>query len=227
MGISADVQKLEPGEWIELLTVDLTEIGGGVMRYHPYTQLGPIWWQGKEFNPVPYEASGFALTADQPPQPKLVVGNVNRAVTLLCQMFEDMVGAKVIRHRTLGKYLDAVNFTGGNAQANPNEHLPDDVWYIERKLEESPEGVQFELSTGANLAGMKVPFRQINADHCTWGYRSAECSYAGPPVATIDDQPTTNPALDRCSKRPSGCKKRFGENSPLPIGCFPAAGLSR
>lgn len=227
MIIDVEIQSLEPGEWVELITFDGTDIGAGILRFHNYTQAGVIYWQGNEYAPYPYEATGFDFKSDQPPQPRIVVANIDRSITLLCAFFDDMVGAKIIRHRTLGKFLDAENFGGINPTADPEEHLPDDVWYIERKQSENAQQVTFELSTGANFINAVIPARSILANVCPWVYRGEGCGYAGPPVATVTDVPTTDPLLDRCSKRLSGCWKRFGQNKPLPIGSFPAASLKR
>jgi lambda family phage minor tail protein L len=227
-GFVEDIQKLEPGGWIELVTFDGTEIGAGILRFHGYPYSGSIFWQVEEFARWPMKMEGFAVTADQPPTPKITVANVDGAITALCLYFQDMVGAKIIRHRTLAKYLDAINFPGGvNPDADPDEHAPDDVWYVERKLMEDNEAVTFELSSGMDFLSLQLPSRQIVSNHCPWQYRSAECSYTGPPVAKADDTPTSDPALDRCGKRVISCKLRFGEFNELPTGAFPAAGLMR
>jgi lambda family phage minor tail protein L len=47
------------------------------------------------------------------------VGNVDGSITALCLSYQDLVGAVLTRHRTLGKYLDAANFGGTNATADP------------------------------------------------------------------------------------------------------------
>lgn len=225
--ITADVQGLTPGSDISLFELDAIAIGVGVLRFHGYTKVGSIFWQGYEYSPWPIKAEGFARTSDRPPTPILTVGNMDGTISALCEFHEDMVGAKVIRHRTLVKYLDAANFPGGvNPDADPDEHFPPEIWFIERKSGEEGDQVAFEL-TGYDLNGVKLPKRQIIPNHCPWAYRSAECGYTGGPVATINDVPTSDPALDRCSKKVRGCKFRFGEEGELPFGGFPAAGLMR
>ena len=42
-----------------------------------------------------------------------------------------------------------------------------------------------------------------------------------------DDQPTSDPANDRCGKRLASCKLRFGAYAELPFGGFPGVGLIR
>lgn len=110
MTLTADVQTLEPGALVELFELDATAISGDLLRFHAYTKIGSIWWQGAEYSPWPIMAEGFEMQPSKPPQPLLTVANIDGSITAACLQFQDMVGAVVIRHRTLGKYLDAVNF---------------------------------------------------------------------------------------------------------------------
>lgn len=227
MTVAESIQTLEPGAVIILYELDATALGAGVLRFHAHLQQGPIFWQGAEYSPWPVSADGFALTSDKPPQPKLTVANIDRVATVLCATFDDLVGAKVTRRRTLAQFLDAENFPGGNPSADPSEHLPDEIWFVERKTAETVEAVEWELASAMDFNGVRLPRRQIIANQCTWAYRSAECSYAGGPVAKDDDTPTSNPAEDRCGKRLQSCRLRFGEDARLPYGGFPAASLVR
>ena len=112
MNIRADVQTLDPGPKLEFWELDATEIGGGIVRFQGHND-GVIFWQGNEYAPWPITGEGFARTSDQQPQPKLVVGNVDGSISQLCMLYEDMVGARIVRRRTFAKYLDAVNFPAG------------------------------------------------------------------------------------------------------------------
>lgn len=75
--------------------------------------------------------------------------------------FQDMVGASVRRHRTLGKYMDAANFGGVNPTADPTQELPADVWLIERKSAETSIAVTFELSSALDFNNVVLPRRTI------------------------------------------------------------------
>lgn len=225
--ITADIQGLNPGAEAMLFHGDGLSIGLGHLRFHGYTKAGSIWWQGFEYSPWPVKAEGFARTGDKPPTPLLTLGNVDGSISALCDEFEDMVGMKITRHRTFVKYLDAINFPGGvNPTASPTEHFPNEVWYIERKTGEDDDNVAFEL-TSYDLTNVKVPKRQILPNQCSAEYRSADCGYTGPPVATINDIPTSDPLLDNCSRCLRGCKFRYGETGELSFNGFPAAGLMR
>jgi lambda family phage minor tail protein L len=229
MTLREESQLLEVGRKIELWVFDATVIKpeAGILRFHGYPQEGPIVWQGESYFPWPIEAKGFARTSDRPPSPTLTASNLDGSLTALCLMYDDLVGAVVTRKRTTAKYLDAVNFEGGNPTANPNEHYPDELWFIDRKEYETHEGIKWSLSSALDFNGVSLPRRLIVANQCSWRYRGEGCMYAGGPVAMRDDTPTNDPALDDCSKRPSGCKLRFGADNPLPYGGFPAAGLMR
>ena len=231
MTIKGDIQKLAPGSLVSGITLDATSIGAGILRFHGHTLAGSIFWQGQEYSPWPMEAAGFAWTSERPPTPRVKLGNIDRSISTLCNMFDDFIGAKVTRWQTLTKFLDAANFGGTNPTADPNEHLPDEIWYVERKTEETQEFVEFELATAFDLNGKKLPARQVIADFCPWivigGYRGPYCGYTGPAVADVNDNPTTDINLDMCSGCLSGCKKRFGVNGPFPFGGAPGAGLIR
>ena len=227
MTAQADAATLEPGALVELWVLDATSLGATIQRFHGHAQQAAITWAGNAYPPWPIMASGFARTSDQQPVPKLSVGNIDSSITSLCLLYDDLVGAKLTRIRTLGKYLDAVNFPGGNPTADPTQQLTPEVWYVERKSAESSEAVEFELTSALDIGQIKLPRRQIIASLCAWAYRSAECGYTGGAVALADDTPTGTLALDVCGKHTSSCKLRFGASNPLPFGGYPAAGLVR
>lgn len=227
MTVSHDVQKLEPGSLVELFELDATEIGGEWLRFHNNDNTGIIYWQGNEYDPWPLECEGFARTSSQPPMPKMRVGNLEGSISNLCATFGDMLGSRVIRRRTFARYLDATNFPGGNPSANPDQEFTPEIWYVERKAFEDHFMVEFELASAMELNGVMLPRRQIIANMCPSSYRSADCGYTGPPVATLLDAPTSDLTLDRCSKRLGSCKLRVWPNDVLGFGGFPAAGLMR
>lgn len=225
--ITADIQGLEPGARVELFELDATAISGGnLLRFHGYQQVGSIWWQGNEYTAWPIRAQGFAKTSEgQQPTPTLAVGNVDGSISALCILFDDLVGAKLTRHVTLGQYLDAANFAGGNPSADPDQEFPPDIWFVEQKTSETNEVVEFELSSALDFQNAMLPRRQIIANLCPFAYRGPYCGYAGAAMFDANDTATTNPALDTCPKTLTGCKKRFGATSVLNFGGFPAAAL--
>lgn len=229
MSIQTDIQSLSTDALVELFVVDATPLGGTLYRFHAGTnQLnGSVVWQGETYPAMPIEVEGFEYTGQgKLPRPIMKVQNVDGIIGALCDTYDDLIGAVVTRKRTFVKYLDAVNFPGGvNATADPTAVFPDDVYSINRKSSHTKLVIEFELTSSFDIQGVMLPRRQIIQHTCLWVYRSAECSYAGAPVATIDDVPTANPALDLCGKRVASCKLRFGEHGVLPFGGFPGVGV--
>jgi lambda family phage minor tail protein L len=229
--ITSEIQKLAPSAVIELFELDATALGGDVVRFHAGTNelRANVVWQGETYNRFPVKAEGFEMaTNGQLPRPRMVVSNVLGTITSLLLAYGDLLGAKVTRKRTLAKYLDAVNFDGGvNPTEDTTAEFADDIFYIDRKLSETREVVEFELAAPIDLAGVRLPRRQIIQNLCPWRYRGAECGYAGSNFFNTNDDPVGSLALDVCGKRLSSCKVRFGQNAQLPFGGFPSVGLTR
>lgn len=184
-----------------------------------------IIWQGEVFSPVALEVSGLEMRSDgKASAPTLSMANningIQGAVSAYCLQLGDFAGAKLKVITTLAKYLDAENFSAGNPTANPSEKR-EQIWFIEQKTSENAQQVTFELSNPVDFEGLKIPTRQIS-NYCNWEYRSEECGYIGSAMFTEKDEPTDNPALDRCNYRTSGCRCRENE---LHFGGFPASSM--
>lgn len=131
MTLATDVQKLEPGAIVELFELDLTPFGGDLLRFHAGTNglLANVTWNGNAYTAFPVAASGFEFTGQgQAPRPKLMVSNIAGAITALVLQYEDLVGAKVTRRRTLAKYLDAVNFAARRNLLTYTESVDNAAW---------------------------------------------------------------------------------------------------
>jgi lambda family phage minor tail protein L len=164
----------------------------------------------------------------QLPRPTLRVSNITGTITLLVLSYDDLLGAKITRKRTMAKYLDAVNFPGGvNPDADDTAEFADDVFFIDRKSTETRDVVEFELAAAFDLSGVQLPRRQIIQNVCVWRYKGTECGYSGTNYFNANDESVGSSGLDVCGKRLTSCKLRFGENNPLPFGSFPSAGLTR
>ena len=228
MSIASDIQKLNPGSLVELFTLDATAIGGEVFHFHAGTNelACDVVWQGQTYTRYPVEASGFEQrSTGSAPRPTLRASNIGGTLGAAIRPHDDLIGAKVTRHRTFVRYLDAVNFTSGNPYADPNVSFSDDVFYVDRKANENLTMIEWELASATDLVGRKLPARQIIANVCMWQYRDANCNYTGGPCADEFDVATSDSAKDKCSKKISGCKLRFGTNGVLRFGAFPAAAL--
>jgi lambda family phage minor tail protein L len=228
--IVVELQKLSPSSIIELFELDLFSIGGIKYYFHAGTNglKQSIRWKGITYSPYPVEVSGFEFTGKgQLPRPRMVVSNISGAISILLLTYDDLLGAKVTRRRTMAKYLDAANFTGGvNPDADPTAEFPDDIYYVEHKISENKQVVELELAASFDLQGVKIPRRQIIQNICPWRYKGTECGYAGTLYFTANDVPTTL-ANDVCGKNLSSCELRFGTTAQLPYGGFPAAALTK
>jgi len=228
MTIQTEIQSLSPSALIELFTLDLTLQGGPVLHWHAGTnELGSdIVWGGVTFTRFPVQASGFKQSGiGSLPRPKISTSNNQGIMAALARQYSDFGGCKLTRIRTFARFLDAVNFPGGNLQADPSQSLPNEVWFFDRKSSEDGNLIEFELASSLDMVAVKIPRRQFIQNCCAWVYRGADCGYTGGPVATAADVPTSNPALDVCSKYLTGCKFRFGSSAILPYGGFPGAGI--
>lgn len=229
MAAYADIQSLEPGALVDLFVLDTTAQGGDIRRFHGYLQVGPITWQGQAFDPFPLQATGFDVGSDgRPASPVVSVANIGGGMSALARELNDLVGARFTRLRTFGRYLDAINFPGGNPTADPAEQLRPEIWYIEQRSRETPELIEFTLSSPLNLNGAMLPNRQILANVCGWlkhgGYRGPYCGYTGTARFNERDEPVADPALDQCGGRLSSCRLRFESlGEPLNFGGMPSA----
>ena len=235
-----ELSVFNPSAIIELFELRLDNNLHGssdILRWHAGINeqvTGNIVWNGETYQRVPVKAEGFEYkNTGTLPRPTLTVDNTTSLITALLLLVNattvgnDLAGAEVRRIRTLKKFLDAANFSGGNSDADPYAAFPEERWFIDRKAAENRNIVSFELASKFDVAGQKLPKRQCVANICQWEYRSSECGYTGSNFFDVNDNAAASLAQDRCGKRLSSCKLRFGENDPLPFGSFPSVGLAQ
>ena len=229
-----ELAAIAPSAIIELfeLQLDATLHGSSdVYRFHNGANAnvtGNIVWNGNAYTRLPVKAEGFEYSnTGTLPRPTLTIANLDGNMTAILLLVNattagnDLGGATVKRIRTLKKYLD------GEAGADPHAKFPDEVWYVDRKASETRNAVSFELASKFDLAGVMIPKRQLIANICQWQYRSTECGYTGSNYWDVNDDTVGVLAEDRCGKRLSSCKLRFGETAELPFGSFPSSGLTQ
>lgn len=219
MTINQEVLKLKQDELLDLYEVDLTPTG--VTQYYYFvnekgTDGQNVAFQGKSYIAFPVEATGFEQVTKAPfPKPTLIFSNVSGTVSSIMLLMNDLVGARVIRHRTYLKYTDGQPNGGGGFE------FMREVYFIERPIEESELSVSFELINGLELENLTLPRRYI-LRRCSWLYRGAECGYTGTRMFTKDDVETGDSRLDKCSRTINGCQLRFGRYAELNHGGFAA-----
>lgn len=252
MAFVDDIQKLNPGDKVRLVIVDGSSFKADPLYFHahnvPYTDAEikaagtdpnklpakSIWFNGAEYGAWPYEITGINSSSDgQTAEPTLRVGNLNGSITAMCVQYEDMVRAKVTIYDTFARYLDARNNLPG-ATPDPKQCYKQ-VWYIDSKVNEDSETVEFKLASPVDLQGLVIPTRQITGV-CTWACRGEYkkgrgCQYDprthNNRMFDLMGHPVQDEAFDRCSGLLSDCKARFGDNKELDFGGFPGANLLR
>ena len=235
-----ELSVLAPSAIIEMFELRLDSSLHGssdVYRWHSGVNdqvTGNIVWNGETYFRVPVQADGFEYkNSGTLPRPTLTVANTDSTVTAILLLVNaitvgnDLAGAEVRRIRTVKKFLDAANFASGNSNADPYASFPEERYFIDRKASEDRTQVTFELASKFDLAGQKIPKRQCIANICQWEYRSSECGYTGSNFFDVNDNAAASLAQDRCGKRLSSCKLRFGANGELPFGSFPSVGLTQ
>lgn len=232
MTVISDVQKLNPGDIIDLFVLDMDIYSGGILRFHSTLSSnvnGEVYWQGETYQPFPVTISGFEKSKGKElPRPTMQISNVLGLISTTLLEFDDLINCKVIRKSTFVKYLDKENFPGNvNPTADPQQYFPDEVWVINRKVSENKYYVEFELSSEWDLEDKQIPGRPCSATFCAWRYRGPDCGYSGGPVADENDKPVTTLAQDKCSRRYSGCVLRYGTSAGLPLGSFIGTGIIR
>jgi lambda family phage minor tail protein L len=247
--IASDVQKAELGNVIYLYELDLGDIGSNQILYFTpvvdddYT---PITFNARDYVPIEMETEGWEVsTGEQLPRPHLRVSNATLSFLAHVITFEDLIGAKLTRRRTLEKYLD------GNPEANPSAEFAKDIFVIFQKTAHTKRYIEFELAAYMDFEGIRIPKRQIIRDYCTHSYRTfntstmtfdytfATCPYGNPEVPgagggykdarSIDESPggrgewcytrlgarTPTCQDDQCGKSLTDCEVRFAGNRVL------------
>jgi lambda family phage minor tail protein L len=254
--IVSGLQDLSPTSIIDLYELELFAALHGAnetYRFHAGLTLKTpntgVTWNGNQYTRYPIEVEGFEYRGDgQLPRPKIRVSNLFSLLSLV--MIEinadnpgnDLCGAKVTRIRTLARYLDAVNFPGNvnpYGTPDPTAEAPREIYYVDRKVTENRNLVEFELVSAFDLAGVRAPKRQCIANICQWTYRTYNaatssfdytsvigCPYTGSNYFDANDNPVASAAQDVCGKRLSSCEKRFDPNADagVPFGSFPSIG---
>ncbi|EBI9418630.1 phage minor tail protein L, partial [Salmonella enterica] len=195
---------------VDLWEFDLTAIGGE--RYffcnEPDGKGEPVTWQGRQYEPYPIQVQDVEMSGKGPsPRITLVVSNLFGLVTGMAEDLQSLTGASVIRHQVYSRFLDAVNFTDGNPDADPEQEVVS-RYLVEQLSELTATTATFVLATPTETDGAVFPARIMLADTCVWGYRDENCGYTGGPVADAFDKPTSDPAKDKCSKCMTGCRLR-------------------
>ena len=120
-----------------------------------------------------------------------------------------LISDPVAIYEDYGLITDSVTLTNDygsialTPSANPNAdstaQYPPDIFYIDRKISETKNMIEWELGASLDIDGVMLPLRQIVSSLCGWQYRSAECGYYCPSGSTtpqiIADEKDNLPAI--------------------------------
>jgi lambda family phage minor tail protein L len=223
--IPQEITSLSPPPLIQLYDLDLGPIGStGTFHFVPGAlDTGLVQWRGISYQAVPVECEGFEKSGQGSlPTPTIRIAR-NDVVASAVIAFNDIIGARLIRWQTFKNYLD------GQPNANPNVYFPPDIFYFDQKTRHDTV-IEWKLAASIDQQGRQIPNRVAVQNFCFWRYRiwtgstfdytNATCPYTGGALFDTNDQPTGDPASDKCSKKLSGCIARFG-GGQLPMGGFP------
>lgn len=202
--VASEALSIEPSQLLEfyLIYYKWPQDTSSVLALTPSMRsiTDRIVWQNQEYISYPMEVSGFEVKGDNSlPRPRIKVSNIGFAISKYLKVHNNLVGCKVVRKRTFARFLDDVNFPGGenpyfnvltqNSEASGDSYLPDQTYYINRRTTETKDLVELELSTVFELDNVYLPNRNVYAKYCTWIYRGCGCLYSGVPkkAANGDD----------------------------------------
>ena len=187
----SELQKINPNSIIELFELELVEslhyaTGNPsnvptIYRFHSGTNIDSyanIVWQSNTYERFPVVASGYEYAGKgQIPRPQLIMsnlggitrlGSVIRVTDLLASVnlvtpHNDLLDAKLTRRTLTADALDASNFSGGtNPFGTPSSNeFPKEIYFIDRKIQESRDAVQFELVNRLDMQNKRIPARQV------------------------------------------------------------------
>lgn len=193
----SELQKPNVDNIIELFQLELNTTMHGVSQtYYFHNGVGTLndaelIFANNQYKRMSIEASGFEFNGKQLPRPTLKVSNIfGDITTILLTLPQGLEGAKVTRIRTLRRYIDDINFEGGDILLEDSSLLlqeddslvdlesgqnpfgtpdstatfPNEVFFIDRKSAENRAEVVFELAASFDLDGVRLPKRQVLPD---------------------------------------------------------------
>ena len=193
----AELQKPNPSNIVELFQLELNTTMHGISQtyyFHNGTNTNEnsnLIFDNIEYTRMPIEAEGFEYNRKQTPRPTLKISNILGTITtILLTLPQGLEGAKVTRLRTLQRYIDNTNFTGGQillengsnlllengsgiamesginpfGTPDPTATFDQQIFLIDRKSSENRAEVVFELAASSDVHGVRLPKRQVLPD---------------------------------------------------------------
>lgn len=226
--IAEQVQLFDPGQLIELFSLDATALGGGVYYFTSSAYATEdVAFDGQDYTPIDIEASGFEYSGrGSLPTPTLRMNNATLVLMSAVNTYNDLLGATLTRTRTFKQFLD------GESEADPTAFFPKDIYKIEQKVTLNKVFIEWRLSAALDQEGRILPGRQVLKDTCLRRYRffdpntgdftytQATCPYVGGAYFDVNGN-VSGISGDKCGKKLSDCQLRFGQFAALPTNGFP------
>lgn len=191
-----------------------------VYRFCPMINgTNPIIWRNYSYQPLPIKAEGFESKSDgRFARPKLTIANPDGLLSKILHSNNDFANSKVTRKRTYVRFLDKENFPN---QVNPfgenisDAGFEDDLYFVNRKVEENKNVVQFELVSALELEDAFVPARVVMSNYCSWSYRcEIGCNYSGLPIETSEGKSLIKGFATQVKEKDSSSQYIVGEVDP-------------
>ena len=177
---TSELQAIASGAVIELFTLSLNSTLHGdstIYRFHNGANLnanGEVVWDGNSYLRFPIECTGFEFgSTGTLPRPTITISNIFGTITTILQdvntttVGNDLNGATLTRIRTLARFLDAANFTGGTnpfGTPDPTAEFPQEIYILDRKVTENRSVVTWEAQSALDLVNVKLPKRIATRD---------------------------------------------------------------
>ena len=223
--VSKESVSLTPDTLVSLYVVTLSD--GTVIRV---CNEDTVSLAGHTYVAFPITAEGFEYDGKGSlPRPTITIAADPSVIGLISNP-SGLVGCKFERIRTFAKFLD------GGSSPDHTATLPRESYIIDRKTSHTSTVLKFELCSVIDQEGKRIPARQIVRDSCPFVYRKYSngsfsysqvmtCPYVGADYFNERGEVVQNPALDKCGKKISDCRKRFEQDpAGLPFGGFPGVG---
>lgn len=167
--LAIEATKTNPDAFLELYDFDSSslETAEGVAgeTYHftntPLVKsLAPIYWRGQPYYPLPLKLTSIENKGDgtAPSQPQLALGNTNEFFLAAILSLGDLIGVEITRWRTFYKFTDR------GEDPNTLMHYPTQTWIITKKVLQTNNNLQFQLSSPLDMPGVRLPRKQILRD---------------------------------------------------------------
>lgn len=240
------VRQFAVGTLVDLYQIDLTPLGGGIYYFtnNVFEERVPIKFAGKDYTQMPILMEGVEVDSQgAPAQPRFQIATAGGPVSALLAGYKDLKGAYVRRFNTFAEFLDIMPDPDneGQIKANPKKDaaaiLNLDLFIVDRKVGADQTGAELQLVAPTDQEGVMLPLRIVRKRWCDSHYRVPDaslpggwfnfepvdggCPYRGGAMFDVNDNPTNDPAKDRCSKMASGCLARFGKGAALPYSALP------